>query len=649
MSCSTNVCGTGGWSGPKPGDPDNNSILTATSAFGGIDVNWSYPTTNPHAVAHTLLYRGLTPNFESAILIGVVAGSFYYDKQDNNFTHYYWIRIVSVNGTEGELIGPASATARRTIEQTIEDLTGLIDRGVLAQSLKEEIDRITLNYNELTAEIANRLAGDEAMAALLGEVQNGLAESLAFIGAESQTRKENEDAFARQLNTIAAVNQTNAAAILREQEARVDGDTAIINQLEQAIATIGADIAAAIQTEATARVSGDQALASQVTTVQTTLNGNVASGQVGLVTKIEDLNGTVSNIGALYTAKVGVNGLIGGFGVYNDGTTVEAGFDVDRFWIGRTSSNRRKPFIIDGGIVYIDEGAINKLTFNKLRDTAGNFIVENGRVKADYLNVLEIMGGVYTGYAWPPTNQGTGFYLGPNGFLMGNRQANKYFQITAEGNVYSPGFNIVDGVLQFGGDVIGTGALKNESVNIFKLARGAALSDFLRVYKGATSPVINVGKWMPLQLDTSALNNKLGAVDYDAYRVNLPAGTYFYELIVPVATAGPNMAVNGSSGANANVFTAIVENLVQRTSSTPYRVLSKGASVRLGIYQSATLVGVGRFTLSDWTMISAAAVVASDDGLDVTVQSSLQGSYTSIGPEAGYTTTILRIWRDSVN
>ena len=58
-SCTTGTCGVGGWGGPLPGDPDNNSVLTATPAFGGIDVSWSYPGTNPQAVAHTVLYRGV--------------------------------------------------------------------------------------------------------------------------------------------------------------------------------------------------------------------------------------------------------------------------------------------------------------------------------------------------------------------------------------------------------------------------------------------------------------------------------------------------------------------------------------------------------------------------------------------------------------
>jgi hypothetical protein len=636
MSCETNLCGTGGWTGPKPGDPDNNSILTATPAFGGIDVSWSYPVLNPFAVAHTLLYRGLTADFNSAIQIAVVSGNFFYDKQDNVLTHYYWIRIVSVNGTEGELIGPASATARRTIEQTIEDLTGQIDRGLLAQSLKTEIDRITLTYDQLSAEIAERVAGNEALALTLAEVQTGVAESLAFINTETTRRTEGDASLLRQVNTVAALNQQNAAAILVEQSARVTADNALTSQVNLVLAATGEN-AAAIQRVSETQTDITSALARDITTVQSTVFGNTASGQVGLSTKVETIDGKVTQIGALYTAKVTVNGLIGGFGVYNDGTIVEAGFDVDRFWVGRTGTDKRKPFIIEGNEVFINEGVINRLTFNKLRSADGSIIVENGRIKANYLNVLEIMGGAFTGYVWPPAGQ-TGFYVGPKGLLLGNQRDNRFFQVTALGDVYSPAFTMVNGELSFSGTVISTDNLKPESVNIFKLARGASLPDYVRTYKGSTIAVIPVNEWLPLELDPAALNNKIGAKDIDAYRILLPAGTYFYELSVPVKCS--------NSDTNDGCYTAIVENSTKRVAGAPYKVLSKAGANKLGDWQTSTIVGVGRFTVGAETMISVAVTtVDSNPTMRVIVPDA--STLTDDGPESGYSKTIIRIWRDS--
>lgn len=382
----TNVCGTGDWNGPKPGDPDNNSILSTSPAFGGIDVSWSLPTVNGFAVAHVIVYRGLLETFNGAIQIAVAGGDSYYDKLESSYTYYYWIRIVSINGTNGELIGPASAVARPTIEQTIEQLTGLIDEGTLAQSLRTEISKITLNYEELLAEIANRISSNTALSQALGQVQAGVEESISLIDTEVTQRQQGQNALVSSTNTLAALNATNAAAILTEQSARVSADSALASSVASVDVATQTN-AAAITSEATARASADSVLASQINTVQSSVAGNLASVQTSLQTNINTVNDEVTEIGARYTAQVTVNGLVGGFGVYNDGSTVEAGFDVDTFWVGKTNSNKRKPFIISEGETFIDQAVINQLTFDKLRDAEGSFIVENGKIKADYIKV----------------------------------------------------------------------------------------------------------------------------------------------------------------------------------------------------------------------------------------------------------------------
>lgn len=515
-SCTTTTCGVGGWGGPLPGDPDNNVILTATTAFGGIDVSWTYPTTNPAAVAHVLLYRGTSANYSSAIMRATVGGNFFYDKSSTSSAtqYWYWIQIVSVNGTVGALIGPASAVAKPTIANVIEGLTAQIDSGLLAQSLKTEIDKITLNYQDLLDEVDARIAANTAFSQALGQVQSGVTQALTFINEEITQRQEGDSAVVTQLNTVAAANAANLALIQQEQTARVDGDsanaqlyttlnsqvnnattglpatratltndyytkastdsaissavsslvstTALNNALgnytntaalttnyftktetnsaiSSAVSTLASTTAvntalanytntATLQQNYYTKTSTDNAISAAITTSQTTLNGNIASAQTTLQTNINTVNGAVTAIGALYTAKVTVNGLIGGFGIYNDGSTVEAGFDVDTFWVGKTGANKRKPFIITNGQVFMDQAVINQLTFTKLRDESGAVMVENGKLKADYIQTVEIMGGDYTGYAWPAAGT-TGFYLGPSGLLLGNYNNGKYLQV----------------------------------------------------------------------------------------------------------------------------------------------------------------------------------------------------------------------------
>jgi hypothetical protein len=388
MSCNDGTCGTGGWGGPLPGDPSSNSILTATPAFGGIDINYTLPTVNPFAVAFAILYRGIIPDFAGAIVHrDGMNGGFYFDKVDPPTEYFYWIQFVSVNGTHGDIIGPVSAIARLKIEETIEVLTGQIDDGLLAQSLKTDIAQIPLIDNKIFLEIANRLIANATLSAAIAQVQDNADASLAFVQEEITQRQDADAALVTSINLLYTQAAGNAAAILEEKTIRASKDDAMAADIETLTAAIGDGGGAALEEEKTVRANADSALAAAITTAQTTLNGNIASAQTTLQTNINIQAGRITSIGALYTAKVTVNGLIGGFGVYNDGTTVEAGFDVDTFWVGRTAANKRKPFIIVGSETFIDEAVINKLTFDKLRAADGSLIVSGGKVQAQYLEV----------------------------------------------------------------------------------------------------------------------------------------------------------------------------------------------------------------------------------------------------------------------
>lgn len=351
-------CGTGGWVGPKPGDPNTaNILISATPAFGGIDVNWGWPDINPEAVAYTQLWRSLLPTWDSAILHrAAVQGSFYYDQTEisTSTVYYYWIVVVSVYGTRSDPIGPAWNTAMPRIEQMITDLTGKIDNGMLNQSLKTEIARVQLNSLAITQEMLDRDAADDALGVRVDVVGAHSGETRALLQQEVLARTSANEAFVSTVNTVYSELNGNISAV---------------------------------QTQVTALVTDVGALSQQITNVETEFNGNLAQVQQTLQTNIDTVNGQVVAIGALWSAQLTVNGLVGGFGVYNDGQQVEAGFDVDRFWVGRTNDNKRKPFIIENDVTYIDDAAINKLTFSKLRDESGSFIVQDGKIKAAYMEV----------------------------------------------------------------------------------------------------------------------------------------------------------------------------------------------------------------------------------------------------------------------
>ena len=380
MTCTDNVCGTGialpgGPGSPGspagPGDPLGGMTLTANAVYGGIQLAWTYPSVNAHAVAHFLVYRSTTSNIGDATQIGVISGNRYFDSIAVAGTYYYWIKSVSIYGAVGNLVGPASATARDRGADTIEDIQGRIVGGVLDTALQQDIARITLNYQELMAEIGNRVAGNAALSAALADLQNGLEEAVALVNTEITIRQDGDSALASQMQIIAAANASNASAIIEERTARVSSDEALTT-LFNGVYAATVNNAAAITNEATARTNADSALANQISTVQSTLGSQIASVQVNAQTQINTTNDTVTEIGALWTARVSVNGLVGGFGIYNNGQYVEAGFDVDTFWVGRTNTNKRKPFVINNGITYIEDAMIRNASIDTLKIVGGS-------------------------------------------------------------------------------------------------------------------------------------------------------------------------------------------------------------------------------------------------------------------------------------
>lgn len=120
-----------------------------------------------------------------------------------------------------------------------------------------------------------------------------------------------------------------------------------------------------------------------------------------------------------------------------------------------------------GGIV-IDTHEIRSANFNagtgvgfRLRDD-GTLNLPNGSITAGSISVTSlsaitatlgdvnagsVRGGAFTGWGWPAS--GGGFYLGPNGLMLGNYNTGGYFQVNSSGEIYMPGLRVEAGVLYF--------------------------------------------------------------------------------------------------------------------------------------------------------------------------------------------------------
>lgn len=311
MTCSTNECGTGLGSVILPSDPSNNSVISATPAFGGIDVSWTMPSTNPHAVAYVKLYRGILPDFDASLLIASAGGSTYFDRSVTStaLRYYYFIQVVSVNGTIGAPIGPASAVARPTIDDVMQVLSNQIEYGQLSTALKNAVDVAPLLHADANERM--QIIQDEQLniRELLVIQSTELNEAFILIDAETQARLDAQSAYASQVNTLAVQTAENFAAI-----------------------------------------------------------------QQTLQTSIDDVTDTVN---ALYTVRLTAENLVGGFGLGNNGASVEAGFDVDTFWVGRTQTDKKKPFIIQNGEVFIDTAVIKDASIDAAKIGSINLVGTN--------------------------------------------------------------------------------------------------------------------------------------------------------------------------------------------------------------------------------------------------------------------------------
>lgn len=86
--------------------------------------------------------------------------------------------------------------------------------------------------------------------------------------------------------------------------------------------------------------------------------------------------------------------------------------------------------------------------------------------------------GAYVAYTWPAAGL-YGTYLGPGGLLMGNVNNGKYCSITADGDIYTPGFQVVGGALTvWTANVINTVHIAGQAVTIPSSSYVAAATTF---------------------------------------------------------------------------------------------------------------------------------------------------------------------------
>nr|WP_279085943.1 DUF1983 domain-containing protein [Comamonas thiooxydans] len=323
---------------------------------------------------------------------------------------------------------------------------------------------------------------------LAAKVQTDQEAIQSQITAESQSRATAIAAEATQREQLAAIVGDNHAAVQQQFTAQAgingylaakyslavqvgSGGQVVVGGMQitgTADGEAGPKIAIAFATDAFSIVAPDgsrKAVPFYVQTSDMTINGvPVPAGVYMDSARIGNVEALFGRFGSLFADKVQAtaisasqltagNGVIGGTLKSSNYVAGSSG------WTLRPDGMAEFSGVIVRGTVYASSGQVGGVTIasNELHSSNWNNVYgpggtgwairANGQAYFNDLNIRgQINGGAYTGYQWP-SGTGTGFHLGPSGLLLGNPSTGKYVEINALGDMYTPGFNVVGGVM----------------------------------------------------------------------------------------------------------------------------------------------------------------------------------------------------------
>lgn len=309
----------------KTTPPPAVTSLKAAGVVFGIELKWTFPGDGSAGdTQRTEIWYSRTPSRDDAVKFSDFAypqASASYQGLAVGQVFYFWARLVDTSGNVGAwypAAGPGVQGQPTTDAGAYEDyFRGQIGKSSLGQGLLEPIESLTPPM----AGDAEEYAGDDTMFAGVWSLQSAIAEG--------------DMAVAKKVETVAA--QLNTATT---------------------------SLSAAVQTESQARVDGESAMAQQIATVQAKADENAAAVQT-VAKSYADLNGRVAasyQIKAQITAdgRTYIAGI--GVGVDNNNGIIESQVLVSasRFAVvdPNNGGSMIVPFVVQGGQVFIRQALI---------------------------------------------------------------------------------------------------------------------------------------------------------------------------------------------------------------------------------------------------------------------------------------------------
>ncbi|OEZ90730.1 phage tail tip fiber protein [Duganella phyllosphaerae] len=418
--------------------------LVTTGQPAAIRLNWAAAPANYANLDYTEIWRAGVNDFGQAAPVGRADGREFTDPVGPGKTLYYWIRYVSraaIPGPFNNSTGTVGASAAE-VQHLLEVLTGQIRHSQLFTDLGEKIDLI-----------------DDLVLAVGDTVGAAVSASQA---AQSAT------------NASGSAASANSAAGVATQAANLAGQSAgAAVQSSQSASSAATNAAGSASSAATAVLQAQAILSDPVTG----LVNQVAVVKQTLETTASTLNG----VAAKYSVQMDVDGVVGGLEVLGGGGRIDFGVRASGFFIAGPAGSAvpsAVPFIVRttetvvGGVtipigVYIADAFIQNASITNAKiggdiwssnwapgaNGSGWYLQRTGDFYANSVRLRgNIAGGTYTGYAWPPNN-GTGYYLGPEGLLLGNPSTGRYIQLESDGTLHAPGLSIEGGRASFSGNV----------------------------------------------------------------------------------------------------------------------------------------------------------------------------------------------------
>jgi hypothetical protein len=295
-----------------------------------IIVSWSLPAVSLGSHAKTIIYRSTTNDPATATQVGIEAGSRFVDETVlAGVTYFYWIRMVSINGTTGNLIGPASATAPLFYDALNNELVGRIDLNNFSGDLKGEIARIDSIYNDLLDEVTNRQVSETTLSTAIGDLDTAYTGTYAEVTNKQTVLENSHAALAGEFSRIVAGTDETFATILTNSITQADVDSSIASYNTQLLAG-GLDGKYATVDNLSQAITGlseDGGAIHTVATDVTAVDTKVGEWDASVETMAQALNGTV----ARWDVKTNVNDLVGNVGFYNDGGTTKFAINAVEF------------------------------------------------------------------------------------------------------------------------------------------------------------------------------------------------------------------------------------------------------------------------------------------------------------------------------